>query len=115
MSTKTKSGRVVRMPTPAEDARINAGIAADADARELTDEFFASAKPAADALDAETLAKLASIKKRRGRPLGSVAEKTKVAVSMRFDPELLEAMRASGTGWQTRVNDILRREFVRRR
>lgn len=45
---------------------------------------------------------------RRGRPPGSVAARTKQAVKLRLDPDLLAALRASGSGWQTRVNAILR-------
>ncbi len=45
---------------------------------------------------------------RRGRPPGSVAASTKQAVKLRLDPDVLAALRASGTGWQTRVNAILR-------
>lgn len=32
----------------------------------------------------------------------------KVAVSIRLSPEVAEAFRASGPGWQSRVNEILR-------
>ena len=42
---------------------------------------------------------------RRGRP---VAENRKRLVSIRLDPDLLDALRATGPGWQTRVNDALR-------
>jgi uncharacterized protein (DUF4415 family) len=45
---------------------------------------------------------------RRGRPRGSVATTTKQAVKLRLDPDVLAALRASGAGWQTRVNAILR-------
>jgi uncharacterized protein (DUF4415 family) len=45
---------------------------------------------------------------RRGRPRGSVASATKQAVKLRLDPDVLAALRASGAGWQTRVNAILR-------
>ena len=45
---------------------------------------------------------------RRGRPPGSVAASTKQAVKLRLDPDVLAALRASGAGWQTRVNAILR-------
>ena len=45
---------------------------------------------------------------RRGRPPGSVARTTKQAVKLRLDPDVLAALRASGAGWQTRVNAILR-------
>lgn len=49
---------------------------------------------------------------RRGRPLGSVSPTTKQAVKLRLDPDLLAALRASGAGWQTRVNTILRQAVL---
>ena len=33
---------------------------------------------------------------------------TKVPVSIRLSPEVVAAFRASGSGWQARVDDILR-------
>lgn len=54
-------------------------------------------KEAAQAAIAETL--------RRGRP---PVEVKRPMVSMRLDPDVLAALRASGKGWQTRVNAVLR-------
>jgi uncharacterized protein (DUF4415 family) len=48
------------------------------------------------------------IASRRGRPKGSTSVHSKQAVKLRLDPDLLQALRASGAGWQTRVNAILR-------
>ncbi|MBF0309808.1 MAG: BrnA antitoxin family protein [Magnetococcales bacterium] len=42
---------------------------------------------------------------RRGRPVGS---DTKVSTTIRFDSEVITAFRATGKGWQTRMNDALR-------
>jgi uncharacterized protein (DUF4415 family) len=39
----------------------------------------------------------------------------KVQVTLRLDQDLLAAIRASGGGWQTRVNQTLRKTFVRAR
>jgi uncharacterized protein (DUF4415 family) len=52
------------------------------------------------------------MKRGRGRPIGSTADSTKRKVNLRLDPDLLEALKASGQGWQTRVNMILRREVL---
>jgi uncharacterized protein (DUF4415 family) len=49
---------------------------------------------------------------RRGRPMGSTKADTKVAVKLRLDPDVLAALRATGRGWQTRVNDTMR-EWVK--
>ena len=42
---------------------------------------------------------------RKGRPRGS----TKQPVSLRLDPEVIAYFRKSGPGWQTRMNDMLRK------
>lgn len=47
--------------------------------------------------------------KLRGRPKSDV---TKVPVKIRLDPDVLEVLRATGDGWQTRVNRILRERFA---
>jgi uncharacterized protein (DUF4415 family) len=42
---------------------------------------------------------------RRGRPPSS---NRKVPVKLRIDPDLVAALRASGPGWQTRLNALIR-------
>ena len=44
-------------------------------------------------------------RKPRGRPVGSG---TKTSTTIRFDTDVLAAFRATGEGWQTRMNDVLR-------
>ena len=46
-----------------------------------------------------------SYRAKRGRPVGSG---TKEQVAIRLDRDIREAFRASGTGWQTRMNSALR-------
>lgn len=46
--------------------------------------------------------------KARGRPVGSVKAETKQAVTVRYSPEVLASFRASGKGWQARMNDALK-------
>ena len=64
------------------------------DAPELTAAFFKQA----DRYEGTTL-------KPRGRPKSAV---TKEPVKLRLDADVLAALRASGEGWQTRINDTLR-------
>jgi len=47
--------------------------------------------------------------KLRGRPKADV---TKVPVKIRLDPDVIAMLRASGAGWQSRVNRILRERFA---
>lgn len=43
---------------------------------------------------------------RRGRPKSGAP---KQAVSLRLDPEVVDWFRATGSGWQTRINETLRK------
>jgi uncharacterized protein (DUF4415 family) len=47
----------------------------------------------------------ATIKRRRGRPAVPVKRPT---LNMRVDAEVLDALKATGPGWQTRINALLR-------
>lgn len=89
MLLKTKSGRSVEMPSPEEDAAITAAALTDPDAAPLTDEEWAEVKPFL----------------RRGRPPADV---TKELISIRVDRDVLDAFRATGTGWQTRMNNAIK-------
>lgn len=51
-------------------------------------------------------------RRHRGRPVGSVQVTTKQAVKLRLDADVLAALRATGDGWQTRINDSLRASMV---
>ena len=100
--------RLARDLTDAEEAEVQRRIALDPDNPELTDEQLAQMRPAREALPPELYAALAS--RPRGRPK---AEKRKVEVKLRLDPEILEAFKAQGPGWQTRMNEVLRRSSRR--
>jgi uncharacterized protein (DUF4415 family) len=65
------------------------------DIPELTEEWFAQA-------DLHEGGKLV----RRGRP---PKEAPKIPVTIRLDADLVERLRNSGQGWQSRINDTLRK------
>ncbi len=44
----------------------------------------------------------------RGRPVGSTKAEAKQAVTVRYSPDVLDSFKATGAGWQTRMNDALR-------
>jgi len=46
----------------------------------------------------------AAFPKTRGRPAGS----NKQLVSLRLDRDVLEKFRATGPGWQSRINEVLK-------
>lgn len=83
------------------------------DAPELTDADFARGTwRINEKVVTKEKAQTAIAKKLRGRPLGSVQAQTKVPVKIRLDADVLAALRASGDGWQTRINDTLRASLV---
>lgn len=51
------------------------------------------------------------VKIKRGRPKSGYAPK--VVVSVRLDPDLVDAMRKTGEGWQVRMNNALRKHFLK--
>jgi uncharacterized protein (DUF4415 family) len=73
----------------------------DVDSPELTDEELAQMRPAHEVLPPEIYAALPS---RGGWPR---AERTKQLVSLRLDPDVIETFKATGPGWQTRMNEVL--------
>jgi uncharacterized protein (DUF4415 family) len=80
------------LPSGAEDHDITVAATADADAVPLTDAEWALARPLV----------------RIGRPIGTTKTTTKQAVTVRYSPEVLASFRASGKGWQARMNDALK-------
>ena len=54
----------------------------------------------------EWQAKFAQVPVRRGRPKAAA---TKVSTTIRLDSEVLAAFKADGPGWQTRINQALRK------
>jgi uncharacterized protein (DUF4415 family) len=80
---------------PEEDAAINRGIAADPDTYELSAEEIKTLRPFPEFM----------AERRMGRP---PKEHTKQQVSVRYDADVIAAFRATGDGWQTRMNNALR-------
>jgi uncharacterized protein (DUF4415 family) len=99
MNSGLKTIPVIR---DADEARIQAQIAADPDAPEATDAQLAQARSFADIFPefAE------GIRRARGRPTVTAA---KQQISLRLDPDVIEAFKRSGKGWQGRINTILRK------
>jgi uncharacterized protein (DUF4415 family) len=81
------------------------------DAAELDDEFYDKGTWRIGDKVVSREEALAEASKPRGRPLGSG---TKVSTTIRFDAEVLAAFKATGDGWQTRMNDALK-EWLRSR
>ena len=73
---------------------------------EWTEADFARARPAVEVLPPELIAALR--KARRGRPVGTTKPDAKKSITLRLDPDVIAAWRATGPGWQARMNEALR-------
>lgn len=96
----TGNGRVIRSDLKKAKAHVIQPHEYD-EAPELTDEQLARAE-----------LRIGDKLIRRGRP---PLDNPKQAVKLRLDPDVLERWRASGPGWQTRINAALRKAAPRRR
>lgn len=73
---------------------------------EWTAEDFQHARPAAEVLPELVGPQFAAeMLKSRGRPRAAA---TKTHVNIRLDADVLDAFKATGRGWQTRINRALR-------
>src|SRR5438045_9653970 len=80
---------------------------------EWTKDDFARARPAAEVLP-EFIGRNATQElMRRGRGRPKKADK-KVNQTLRLDQDVLEAFREEGSGWQARINRVLRENMPRR-
>ena len=80
----------MKMPTLEDDQLITAAAESDPDALPLTDERTGAMVP---------------MRKVRGR--SELANK-KQLISIRYRPEIIDYLKASGAGWQARINAVLK-------
>ena len=76
-----------------------------------TREEMRHARPALDVIAEAFGPAAAALKRGRGRP---TKPDRKVNRTLRLDPDVLEAYRHQGSGWQTRINEVLRAHMPRK-
>ena len=86
------------MPKPLTKAK--AVIDADGEVRELSAAELAQFRPARDVLPTSLLVKL--------NVRGPQKSPTKERITIRLSPEVVQGFRATGDGWQTRVDAALK-------
>ena len=94
MSRTSKKSKII-MPSEAEDRRILAAAKSDPEAQPLTEKQLKAMVP---------------MKALRGRPK---LENKKLLVSVRYSQEVIEYFRATGEGWQARMDEVLRKYVAR--
>lgn len=85
-----------------------ADLAVVSDNPELDGQDLARLRAAGEVLPQSLLTALS-------RPKGGRPRKPdrKIALTLRLDPDIVAALKASGPGWQTRINAILRQTLAR--
>lgn len=78
----------------------------DGNVRELDAEDIRAMRPTEDVLPADVYA---ALPRRKPGQRGPQKAPTKEHIALRLDKEVIEAFRATGAGWQTRINDALRK------
>jgi len=85
-----------------ENEAITAGIAADADTREMGDADFRRTVSVGK-LPISARKAIAGVRGKQKKP-------TKIATTIRLDPDVIEYYKAAGPGWQRRINNDLVRQ-----
>ncbi len=89
MQVKSKSKRIFEIPSTREGSKIYKGAESSLAAKPLSDKLLQCLRPV-------------------GRPKASVH---KERISIRLSPEVTAYFRATGKGWQTRIDEALK-EFI---
>lgn len=86
----------------------------DGEVRELTESDFARMRPLKEVMPAEFVemvlghqAKMEKLGLMTPRTRGKQKAPTKQSVTIRLSREVVDAFKATGQGWQTRINDAL--------
>ncbi len=93
-----RAQRSIDAMTDEEDAEIHAAALADPDAQPLTKEWFRTARPFTD----EEIARYRGMRGPQRSPV-------KTATSIRLDADVVAHFKAGGPGWQSRINQALRK------
>jgi uncharacterized protein (DUF4415 family) len=100
----SRSDRRFRDLRPEEEARIQQGIAEDPDNPELTTKELASMRPFREVFPEMTANMEEAVASR-----DAGADAGKIAVTLRLDPDVVEAFKASGDDWRNRMATELRK------
>jgi uncharacterized protein (DUF4415 family) len=101
-AARAKAREALAAMNDEEDKAVTEAALADPDARPLDETRLARMRPTS----ADDVADLT--RRLRGRPR---LQEPKRLVSLRLDPDVVASFRATGPGWQSRINEVLRQHL----
>jgi uncharacterized protein (DUF4415 family) len=108
-AARRKARRSLAQITDEEDVELTRAAAADPDNPIVDERMFARMRPAAEVAPE-------IVRRARGQRGPQKSKPVKTLISLRLDPDVVQHFRRGGRGWQSRINQALRKAVkVRRR
>jgi uncharacterized protein (DUF4415 family) len=101
-AARRKAIRSLAQISDEEDAKLTRAAAADPDNPIVDERMFARMRPATEVAPQ-------IVRRARGQRGPQKSKPVKTLVSLRLDPEVIRHFRRGGPGWQSRMNQALRR------
>jgi uncharacterized protein (DUF4415 family) len=101
-AARRRAARSLTQISEEEDAAITRAAAADSDNPIIDERMFARMRPAAEVMPD-------IVRRARGQRGPQKSRPVKTLVSLRLDPDVIKHFRRSGPGWQSRINQALRK------
>jgi uncharacterized protein (DUF4415 family) len=101
-AARRKAHRSLAQISDEEDAELTRAAAADPDNPILDERMFARMGPAAEVAPE-------IVRRARGQRGPQKSKPVKTLISLRLDPDVVRHFRRAGRGWQSRINQALRK------
>jgi uncharacterized protein (DUF4415 family) len=101
-AARRKARRSLAQISDEEDAELTRAAAADPDNPIIDERMFARMRPAAEVAPE-------IVRRARGQRGPQKSKPVKTLISLRLDPDVVQHFRRGGRGWQSRINQALRK------
>jgi len=101
-TARRKARRSLAQMSDEEDSALTKAAAADPDNPIIDERTFARMRPAAEVA-------LEIVRRAHGQRGAQKSKPVKTLISLRLDPDVVQHFRRGGRGWQSRINQVLRK------
>jgi uncharacterized protein (DUF4415 family) len=107
-AARRKATRSLAQISDEEDRKLTRAAAADPDNPIIDERIFARMRPAAEIAPE-------IVRRARGQRGPQKSKPVKTLISLRLDPDVVQHFRRGGRGWQSRINQALRKAAMLRK